>query len=157
MGLHTDLQSEVTTVLQLHVLTHGSGRCKLRPTQFLSIEITVCKLNRYPTKCSDFPWCAFYVIQVLRPYSNIANLKIWDYYLSDGLAHGSPYDLEIVEREMSLDEEQQCIDAGPQLPNSRRLLNACYDDIHQLQPDSCTFLLQVSSSCLYFINTGLWV
>ena len=85
----------------------------------------------------------------MRPYSNLSNLVIWDYYLVDSLSYGSPYDLEVVEREMSLSEEQQLLDQPPQQlqpqeeEHTSRTLNACYDDVHLLLPDACTHLLQV--------------
>ena len=45
--------------------------------------------------------------QVLRPYSNLANLVIWDYYTQEDLAHGPSYDFESVSKEMREMEEQQ--------------------------------------------------
>uniref|UniRef100_A0A0N5ALI1 UDENN domain-containing protein n=1 Tax=Syphacia muris TaxID=451379 RepID=A0A0N5ALI1_9BILA len=43
---------------------------------------------------------------VLRPQSGIACLSIWSYYCEDYPAHGSPYDIEIAEKEMQQREEE---------------------------------------------------
>jgi len=77
---------------------------------------------------------------VLRPYSNISNLKLWDYYMKEDLAHGPSYDFEAVAREMKMLEEQDMVD-GPMTSNTRRIVNACYDNVDQQQPESCTHLL----------------
>ncbi|XP_074660812.1 myotubularin-related protein 13-like [Tubulanus polymorphus] len=76
---------------------------------------------------------------ILRPYSNISNLKIWDYYLNENLAHGPPYDFEVVAKETKQEEEHELID-GP--PSMRRIVNGCYDNIDSKMPDACTFYLQ---------------
>lgn len=82
-------------------------------------------------------------MQVLRPYSNISNLKVWDYYLKEDLAHGPSYDLEVVEKEVRMEEEQRLID-GPFLPNPRKVINGCYDNVDAIQPDMFVHLLEVS-------------
>ena len=66
--------------------------------------------------------------------------------MHEDLAHGPAYDFEVVEREVSLDEEQELVDVAPLdvAPRSRKLINGCYDNVQQLQPDSCTYLLRVS-------------
>ena len=82
--------------------------------------------------------------QVLRPYSNVANLKIWEYFLKEDLAHGPVYDIEVVAKELKiLDEEEEADLAITQ--NSRRIVNGCYDNIEHVQPDACTYLMQASA------------
>ena len=85
---------------------------------------------------------------MLRPYSNISNLQIWDYYLKEDLAHGPSYDFESVAKETRLEEEQMMID-GPLVANPRKIINGCYDNIEQLQPDAFVYLLQVCEKLLY--------
>lgn len=81
---------------------------------------------------------------VLRPYSNIANLELWDYYLEEDLHHGPSYDFEVVAKEMRDEEDQELID-GPLAPPTslRKVVNSCYDDIKHVQPDACAHLLKV--------------
>jgi hypothetical protein len=85
---------------------------------------------------------------VLRPYSNITNLKIWNYYLSEDLAHGPPYDLEVVEREEHKEEEDALID-GPVSPSNRKVVNSCYDSVERVMPDSCHYLIRVTGFFIY--------
>lgn len=35
--------------------------------------------------------------EVLRPYSNVSNLKVWDFYTEETLAEGPPYDWELAQ------------------------------------------------------------
>lgn len=35
-------------------------------------------------------------LQVLRPVSSVCSLEVWQYYTSEELSHGAPYDLEIL-------------------------------------------------------------
>jgi len=80
---------------------------------------------------------------VLRPHSNIANLKIWDYYLEEDLHHGPAYDFEVVAQEMREEEEQELIDGPMSKPASlRRFVNACYDDVERIQPSAFSHILK---------------
>ena len=81
-------------------------------------------------------------MQVLRPYSNVSNLHIWEYYLKEDLARGPSYDFEVIQKEIRMDEDQALIE-GPLVPSLRRVLNAAYDNVEQTQPDAFTYLLQV--------------
>ncbi|KAL3842272.1 hypothetical protein ACJMK2_020304 [Sinanodonta woodiana] len=79
---------------------------------------------------------------VLRPYSNLSNLKIWDYYTTEDLSHGPSYDLDVVQKEIRLSDEQEVIDAQGHEAEHRRTINGCYDSVLFLQPDSfrCQFM-----------------
>ena len=98
-------------------------------------------LTRSP--CISNNYELYEYLQVLRPYSNTSNLMLWDYYLTEDLAHGPSYDFEIAETETSYQEEQEMVD-GPMTPSSRKIINGCYDNIGNLEPDACSFLTQVS-------------
>ncbi|GBL87002.1 Myotubularin-related protein 13 [Araneus ventricosus] len=78
---------------------------------------------------------------VLRPYSNISNLVIWDYYLEEELAHGPSYDLELVAMERQREEESEAADGSSNL-SSRRIVNTCYDNVQTVQPDFFTQILE---------------
>ncbi|XP_076328826.1 myotubularin-related protein 13-like isoform X2 [Tachypleus tridentatus] len=82
---------------------------------------------------------------VLRPYSNISNLEIWDYFLKEELSHGPPYDLEAVAMEKQKEEESQAADGIPR-ETSRKIVNACYDNMQTVQPDVFSHMLEIISN-----------
>ncbi|XP_022240508.1 myotubularin-related protein 13-like [Limulus polyphemus] len=90
----------------------------------------------------NFFYIPFQEDGVLRPYSNISNLEIWDYYLKEELSHGPPYDLEAVAMEKQREEESEAAD-GISRETSRRIVNTCYDNIQTVQPDVFGQLLEV--------------
>lgn len=78
---------------------------------------------------------------VLRPYSNISNLEIWDYYLQEELAHGPTFDMELVAMERQREEESEAADGNSRY-SSRRIVNKCYDSISTIQPDFFAQMLE---------------
>ncbi|XP_052225213.1 myotubularin-related protein 13-like isoform X3 [Dreissena polymorpha] len=70
---------------------------------------------------------------VLRPYSNLANLKVWDYFTTEDLAHGPSYDIEVAQKELSQNEETETLEMLGQ--HTRRVVNGCYDNVMLQQPD----------------------
>ena len=82
------------------------------------------------------------MLQVLRPYSNISNLRIWEYYTTENLAHGPSYDFEVIDRESKREEEEEAMEAPLGVPY-RKILNGCYDDVMRVEPDAVSYLLQV--------------
>ena len=83
--------------------------------------------------------------QVLRPYSNLSNLKIWDYYLTEDLAHGPSYDIEVTQREIRQNEDQEPVETIGQ--PRRKVVNGCYDNILIQQPDNFQWQFQVGDFC----------
>ncbi|XP_043944593.1 myotubularin-related protein 5 [Protopterus annectens] len=79
--------------------------------------------------------------EVLRPYSNISNLKIWDYYTSEVLSEGPSYDWELVNGrcEQAEDSDKQDTSA-PQ--SKRKIIWPCYDNRSKVEPDAITKLLE---------------
>ncbi|XP_077450560.1 myotubularin-related protein 5 isoform X2 [Stigmatopora argus] len=81
--------------------------------------------------------------EVLRPYTFISNLKVWDYYTEETLSEGPSYDWELrgrPNREAS-DEAMEKSDGGA--PKSRRrAVWPCYDSLSKTAPDAITKLLQ---------------
>ncbi|CAL1540470.1 unnamed protein product [Lymnaea stagnalis] len=66
---------------------------------------------------------------ILRPYSNVSNLKIWDFYITEDLHRGSPYDLDLDESEIrSEDLEVEGV-------TRRKVINASYHSVFLQQPD----------------------
>lgn len=79
--------------------------------------------------------------EVLRPYSSVSNLKIWDYYTSEVLSEGPSYDWELVSgrHEQAEDSDRQDTSA-PQ--SKRKIIWPCYDNRNKVEPDAITKLLE---------------
>lgn len=79
--------------------------------------------------------------QVLRPYSNVSNLKVWDFYTEETLAQGPPYDWELAQGPPEPPEEERPDGGAPQ--SRRRVVWPCYDSHPRTQPDAISRLLEV--------------
>ncbi|XP_033645492.1 myotubularin-related protein 13-like isoform X1 [Asterias rubens] len=73
---------------------------------------------------------------VLRPYTNFSSLRIWDYFRQEDLAGGPSFDRELFELATAEDKEV------PLLPSDRRVINNCYDNATQAEPDMHMWLLE---------------
>lgn len=82
------------------------------------------------------------MLQVLRPYTFISNLKVWDFYLEETLSEGPPFDWELKSRQERLAEEtaEKADTAAPK--SQRRVVWPCYDNVSKELPDAITKLLQ---------------
>ncbi|XP_014680971.1 PREDICTED: myotubularin-related protein 13-like [Priapulus caudatus] len=78
-------------------------------------------------------------MNVLRPYSNISNLRIWDYYVTEELGHYPSYDREMVAVETQQEEEQNALETSP---SNRKIVMAGYDNLRIVEPDAFTLLLE---------------
>ncbi|XP_062932454.1 myotubularin-related protein 5 isoform X2 [Cynocephalus volans] len=78
--------------------------------------------------------------EVLRPYSNVSNLKVWDFYTEETLAEGPPYDWELAQGPPEPPEEERPDGAAPQ--SRRRVVWPCYDSRPRAQPDAISRLLE---------------
>ncbi|EGW01048.1 Myotubularin-related protein 5 [Cricetulus griseus] len=78
--------------------------------------------------------------QVLRPYSNVSNLKVWDFYTEETLAEGPPYDWELAQGPPEPPEEERPDGGAPQ--SRRRVVWPCYDSRPRVQPDAISRLLE---------------
>ena len=84
----------------------------------------------------------YLLLQVLRPYSNLSNLKIWDYFTTEDLAHGPSYDIEVATKEIKQNEDTDTLEVvGEQV---RKVINGCYDNIGLQEPDHFQWQFQVS-------------
>ncbi|XP_076158903.1 myotubularin-related protein 5 isoform X6 [Alosa pseudoharengus] len=87
--------------------------------------------------------------EVLKPYSFISNLKVWDFYTEERLAEGPAYDWELARgrQEERVAEETVSV-AGGERPDTtapksqRRVVWPCYDNTSRVLPDAITKLLQ---------------
>ncbi|XP_058165021.1 myotubularin-related protein 5 isoform X24 [Dasypus novemcinctus] len=78
--------------------------------------------------------------EVLRPYSNVSNLKVWDFYTEETLAEGPPYDWELARGPPEPPEEERPDSSAPQ--SRRRVVWPCYDSRPRAQPDAISRLLE---------------
>ena len=69
---------------------------------------------------------------MLRPYSNLSNLRIWDHYLGEDLANGPSYDIEVATREYRQNDDQE---ADVTEISRRKILSACYDNMMFQEPN----------------------
>ncbi|XP_038054357.1 myotubularin-related protein 13-like isoform X3 [Patiria miniata] len=73
---------------------------------------------------------------VLRPYTNISSLSIWDFYTQEDLAGGPSFDRELFDLATAEDKEM------PLVPSDRRVINNCYDNATQAEPDMHMWYLE---------------
>uniref|UniRef100_A0A8C3Y8R1 SET binding factor 1 n=1 Tax=Catharus ustulatus TaxID=91951 RepID=A0A8C3Y8R1_CATUS len=78
--------------------------------------------------------------EVLRPYSNISNLKVWDYYTEETLSEGPSYDWELAQGQPEPEEPDRQDTAAPQ--SKRRIIWPCYDNRSRVEPDAISKLLE---------------
>uniref|UniRef100_A0A673XU25 SET binding factor 1 n=1 Tax=Salmo trutta TaxID=8032 RepID=A0A673XU25_SALTR len=89
--------------------------------------------------------------EVLRPYSFISNLKVWDFYTEETLSEGPSYDWELVQR----GRQERLAEEVPDKPDTttrksqRHIVWPCYDSRSRVVPDAITKLLQVSGDYLH--------
>lgn len=69
---------------------------------------------------------------VLRPVSCVSALEVWQYYTSEELSHGAPYDLEVLAAEPDILASS----------SQRRIVAQGYDSIARSMPDAFTGLLE---------------
>ena len=84
---------------------------------------------------------------ILRPYSHISDLKVWDYYCSESLKHGAPYDVELYLRDLQEQQREQEMNsdassiAATSVIDERATLTNGYDFVDRISSDCCTTLL----------------
>ncbi|XP_072529117.1 myotubularin-related protein 5 isoform X6 [Salminus brasiliensis] len=82
--------------------------------------------------------------EVLKPYSFISNLKVWDFYTEETLSEGPSFDWELVRGRAEGPTEEAAADrpetAAPK--SQRRVVWPCYDSLSKVLPDAITKLLQ---------------
>ncbi|XP_059150678.1 myotubularin-related protein 13-like isoform X2 [Physella acuta] len=89
------------------------------------------KLNKQTPIFFNFAYAMEDQDPILRPYSNVSNLKIWDFYITEDLHRGVPYDLDIDETEAAGDD----LEAEAMGITRRRVINGCYHSVILHEPD----------------------
>lgn len=80
---------------------------------------------------------------MLRPYTFISNLKVWDFYVEETLSEGPSYDWELRGRlERLAEEAPEKADGGAGPKSRRRIVWPCCDSLSKAAPDAITKLLQ---------------
>uniref|UniRef100_A0A8C2G7K1 SET binding factor 1 n=1 Tax=Cyprinus carpio TaxID=7962 RepID=A0A8C2G7K1_CYPCA len=81
--------------------------------------------------------------EVLKPYSFISNLKVWDFYTEETLSEGPSFDWELVRGRPEKPQEEAGDRQETTAPKSQRMIVwPCYDSVSKLLPDAITKLLQ---------------
>lgn len=131
MGVRGAAEQEDARVLQLHVRARGRGG-------------ELGRLGGWAPRNAPAHSCP--PSQVLRPYSNVSNLKVWDFYTEETLAEGPPYDWELAQGPPEPPEDERPDGAAPQ--SRRRVVWPCYDSRPRAQPDAISRLLEVHAAPL---------
>uniref|UniRef100_A0A8C2FXG9 SET binding factor 1 n=1 Tax=Cyprinus carpio TaxID=7962 RepID=A0A8C2FXG9_CYPCA len=80
--------------------------------------------------------------EVLKPYSFISNLKVWDFYTEETLSEGPSFDWELVRGRPEKPQEEAADRQETTAPKSqRRIVWPCYDSLSKVLPDAITKLL----------------
>uniref|UniRef100_A0A5S6L8J3 Eukaryotic translation initiation factor 3 subunit M n=1 Tax=Xenopus tropicalis TaxID=8364 RepID=A0A5S6L8J3_XENTR len=82
-------------------------------------------------------------LEALKPSANISTLRKWEYYMEETLASGPSYDWVVTPSRFNISDEA---DSGEetQQQGKRKVVWPCYDDVHKVQPDAITHLMNVS-------------
>lgn len=103
------------------------------------------------------PHFFFFFLQVLKPYSFISNLKVWDFYTEETLSEGPSFDWELVRGRQEKPQEEAGERQETTAPKSqRRIVWPCYDSLSKVVPDAITKLLQVRNKAKVFIIMELF-
>uniref|UniRef100_A0A4W6EM67 SET binding factor 1 n=1 Tax=Lates calcarifer TaxID=8187 RepID=A0A4W6EM67_LATCA len=79
--------------------------------------------------------------EVLRPYTFVSNLKVWDFYMEETLSEGPSYDWELRGRQERVAEETPEKPDTSGTKSQRRVVWPCYDSLSKVVPDAITKLL----------------
>ncbi|XP_072258076.1 myotubularin-related protein 5 isoform X5 [Pyxicephalus adspersus] len=77
--------------------------------------------------------------EVLRPYSSVWGLRVWDYYTHEALSEGPSYDWELVQGTRH-EEPEKTDSSAPQ--TKRKIIWPSYHAPQRVQPDAITCLLE---------------
>uniref|UniRef100_A0A8C5QAF9 SET binding factor 1 n=1 Tax=Leptobrachium leishanense TaxID=445787 RepID=A0A8C5QAF9_9ANUR len=77
--------------------------------------------------------------EVLRPYSSVWGLRVWDYYTDEALSEGPSYDWELLQGPQP-EEPERNDSSAPQ--TKRKIVWPSYHAPARLQPDAITHLLE---------------
>ncbi len=111
----------------------------------------ITKVNRECARFYNFLYSPSNDSCVLRPSYKMYSLDIWDFYLSETLETGCPYDLDIALAE----HDEHLNDA--ELRQRSKCISAVYDDISLCLPDFFNEIVSVRISCLLKESLGFFL
>ncbi|XP_042323603.1 myotubularin-related protein 5 [Sceloporus undulatus] len=126
--------------LELGLLYEEKGERK-GPQLFRSVWEYVERLNKKTPAFFNYMY-APEDGEVLRPYSNLSNLKVWDYYTQETLSEGPSYDWELAQDQAQPLEDPGPPDTGAPPHSQRRIVWPCYDNCSRVEPDAISRLLE---------------
>jgi len=104
----------------------------------------ITKVNRECSRFYNFLYSPSNDSCVLRPSYKMYSLDIWDFYLSETLETGCPYDLDVALAE----HDEHLNDA--ELRQRSKCISAVYDDISICLPDFFNEIVSVRKFVLFF-------
>ncbi|BFZ05320.1 hypothetical protein BsWGS_08359 [Bradybaena similaris] len=114
------------------LLEHGrQSSSESRQSCGASLWEHIDKLSRQSPVFFNFSYAMEDQDPILRPFSNVSNLKIWNFFTTEDLCRGVLYDLDLEDRDAHGEElEVEAIGVS-----RRQILNICYHNILLQQPD----------------------
>ncbi|XP_034434425.1 myotubularin-related protein 5 isoform X8 [Hippoglossus hippoglossus] len=127
--------------IELGVLYEEKGGERRSPQVCKSVWDYIDRLNKKTPVFFNYMFCPE-DDEVLRPYTFISNLKVWDFYMEETLSEGPSYDWEARVRQERVAEEtpEKPDTSGPK--SQRHIVWPCYDGLSKVVPDAITKLLQ---------------
>lgn len=110
------------------------------PNLGISVFDYIEKLHTRTSMFFNFMYTPDFEHPVLRPQSMLPNLDLWQYYTSEELAHGAPYDPEIIQMDNMHEEEMQAADGLR--TSERKMITLGYHKVERYIPDAFTYLLE---------------
>jgi hypothetical protein len=121
------------------LLFKGLYRCNT-----INIWDYITKINRESARFYNFLYSPSNESYVLRPSYKMYSLDIWDFYLSETLETGCPYDLDIAYAE----HEEHLNDA--ELRQRSKCISAVYDDISICLADFFNEIVSVRKKTFFY-------
>jgi len=89
----------------------------------------------------NFLHCPDLQHEVLRPFSHMSDLVIWDYYTHEELKHGPSFDIELTNLDVAFEEEAEAASDVGSLRLGQATLTTGYDNMSVQHSDSVSHLL----------------
>lgn len=124
--------------IELGVLYEEKGERK-NPQVCKSVWDYIDRLHKKKTMFYNYMFCPEEE-EVLKPYSFISNLKVWNFYMEETLSEGPSFDWELVRGKTEGPTEERAETSAPK--SLRQVVWPCYDSLGKVVPDAITKLLQ---------------
>ena len=143
----------IYNLMATHLNGHDNGRLgfvyenrqllyRLEISQFSMIIFMFYRMNHKAPVFFNFMYSVEHQQTVLRPYSNVSDLRVWDYFLDEELRHGPSYDYELVVQDQEEEESNAISDSMTSGNGLRENLVGGYDCISRNDLNVCTSQLE---------------